>query len=254
MSLRHWTFNRLYFIMSRMKNTSLENRQLKHEIALALTRAATFLLGVVLSFPVVLIILYAVISVRGNRLILPLDELSEKVDAIIVPGAQVIENRRPSRLLRDRLDCAVELYKAGISDRILVSGDHREDNYNEPLVMYRYLLEQGIPDEAIFMDHFGLDTYDTLIRARDVFQIKTAVVTTQRFHLQRALYISDKLRMNCKGYATVRRKSSHVFYLTLRELGARVKAILETKTNAPPTHHSPVHPINGDGRTTRSAF
>lgn len=220
----------------------------------ALKRAIFFLFGVILAFPFCLIVLYAVISIRSNRSILPIQELSRKVDCIIVPGAQVIDNVRPSLLLRDRLDSAIVLYKAGVSDRILVSGDHRVDNYNEPAVMYAYLIANGIPDEAIFMDHYGLDTYDTMLRARDVFQVKTAIVTTQQYHLQRALYIGEKIGLKCEGYATVKRYSARMVMHVLREMGARVKAFYETNTNAPATHISPVRPITGDGRSTRDKW
>lgn len=219
-----------------------------------LKRTAFFLIGLIMAFPFCLVLLYAVISIRSNRSILPINKLSRQVDCIIVPGAQVIDNVRPSVLLQDRLDCAIALYEAGISDRILVSGDHRVDNYNEPAVMCAYLISNGIPDEAIFMDHFGLDTYDTMLRARDVFQVKTAVVTTQLFHLQRALYIADKLGLDCEGYATVKRYSAQMAMHTLRETGARVKAFYEANTNAPATHISPPRPISGDGRSTRDKW
>jgi SanA protein len=238
---------------SMQEKTDLKNRSSSNWKDI-LKRAVFFLFGVILAFPFCLILLYVVISLRSNRSILPIQKLSRQVDCIIVPGAQVIDNVRPSLLLRDRLDCAIALYEAGISDRILVSGDHRVDNYNEPAVMCAYLIENGIPDEAIFMDHYGLDTYDTMLRARDVFQIKTAVVTTQQYHLQRALYIAGKLGLECEGYATVKRYSARTLLHVLREMGARVKAFYETNTNAPSTHTSPVRPISGDGRATRDKW
>jgi SanA protein len=157
-------------------------------------------------------------------------------------------------MLQDRLDGAVELYRAGVSNRIIVSGDHREDNYNEPLVMYKYLLSQGIPDEAIFMDHFGLDTYDSIYRAIHVFKVQSAIIVTQRFHLQRALYIGGKLGLDCVGYATNPRSYLSTPYFLAREIGARLKAVYETNTNASPERMSPPYPISGDGRGTRKSF
>lgn len=211
-------------------------------------------LGIILAIVGSVLFVYAYISIKGNARTFNVEDLPRNVDCIIVLGAQILGNRRPSPMLQDRLDGAVELYRAGVSDRIIVTGDHREDNYNEPLVMYKYLLAQGIPDEAIFMDHFGLDTYDSMYSAVHVFQVKTAVIATQRFHLQRALYIGDKLGLDCFGYATNPRSYSSTPYMLVREIGARLKALYETNSDAPPGKMSPPFPISGDGRGTRKSF
>lgn len=220
----------------------------------ALSSIIAFVLGLALACVVTIFTIYGVIAVRGNAMIARLPGLPHGVDCIIVPGAQVYANRRPSPMLQDRLDGAVMLYRAGISDRILVSGDHREDNYNEPLVMYKYLLSHGIPDEAIFMDHFGLDTYDTVYRAKYVFQIETAVIATQRFHLQRALFIAGETGIQASGFATNPRPYASQLFMFIRENGARLKAVYETRTGALPKHISPPCPITGDGRATRDPF
>ncbi len=217
-------------------------------------RIAAIILGIFLALTGSVFFIYAYIAIKGNSRTYKIDDLPRGVDCIIVLGAQVIGNRKPSPMLQDRLDGAVELYRARVSKRIIVSGDHREDNYNEPRVMYKYLIEQGIPDEAIFMDHFGLDTYDTIYRAIHVFKVQTAVIATQRFHLQRALYIGDKLGLNCTGYATDPRFYASEIYMFFREMGARLKAVYEVKTEAPPGRMSPPVPISGDGRDTRKSF
>jgi SanA protein len=217
-------------------------------------RIMAIVLGIILAISGSILFIYAYISIKGNSRIFKIDDLPRGVDCIIVLGAQIIGNRKPSPMLQDRLDGAVDLFRAGVSDRIIVTGDHREDNYNEPRVMYKYLLEQGIPDEAIFMDHFGLDTYDSIYRAVHVFQVKTAVIVTQRFHLQRALYIGDKLGLDCVGYATNPRLYASTPYMLVRELGARLKALYETNTDASPGKMSPPFPISGDGRDTRNSF
>ena len=213
-----------------------------------------FFLGITLAAASAVLFIYSSIAIRGNGMIKTMEQLQSPVDCIIVPGALVIANRRPSPMLQDRLDGAVELYRAGFSDRILVSGDHREDNYNEPLVMCRYLLEQGIPDEAILMDHYGLDTYDTLYRARHVFQINTAIISTQRFHLQRALFLAEKSGISASGYATDPRFYSSHLYMLLRETGARLKAVYGVRTGTLPAYSSPSFPFGGDGRLTRDPF
>lgn len=220
----------------------------------AIIRVIAVILGLILAVSGSIFFIYVYISIKGNAHTFELHDLPQGVDCIIVPGAQIIGNRTPSPMLQDRLDGAVELYRAGVSNRIIVSGDHREDNYNEPLVMYKYLLSQGIPDEAIFMDHFGLDTYDSIYRAIHVFKVQSAIIVTQRFHLQRALYIGGKLGLDCVGYATNPRSYLSTPYFLAREIGARLKAVYETNTNAPPERMSPPYPISGDGRGTRKSF
>ena len=217
----------------------------------------------VILITVVVLILLAVLTVfsvdrwvawKGGRAIMESEELEPPYDAIIVLGAQVLNNSYPSVMLQDRLDSSVELYQAGFSDRILVTGDHREDNYNEVRVMGRYLLEQGIPDEVIFMDHYGLDTYDSIYRSHHVFEIEKAIVVTQTFHLQRALYIARSLDFDYHGYASDARNYQSSTYTFLREYGARLKAVYEVKSDALPTRLDPVMPISGDGRDTREAW
>ena len=96
----------------------------------------------------------------------------EKVDCIIVLGAAVKPNGEPSAMLRDRLEKAVELYEAGVSDTIIVSGDHRDEYYDEVNTMKDFLMEAGIPSEDIFMDHGGLSTYDTMYRATNILVLR----------------------------------------------------------------------------------
>ncbi|MGI6158178.1 MAG: SanA/YdcF family protein [Saccharofermentanales bacterium] len=226
----------------------------KSRIRRVLTVFAGILAGLLLVSAVVIFGTYGYVALRGNAHTSTLDDLPRDVDCIIVPGCQVYADGSPSPMLQDRLEGAVMLYEAGVSDRILVSGDHREDNYNEPGAMRRYLLRRGIPDEAIFMDHYGLCTYDTMYRARHVFQVRRAVVATQRFHLQRALYIGLGQGMDVRGFATDPRRYMSEIYMFVRELGARMKAAYQLHLGEAPTRMSPVCPISGDGRTTHDAF
>ncbi len=120
-------------------------------------------------------------------------------DCILVLGAGVRPDGSPSDMLRDRLSYALLLWQNGVSDVILVSGDHGSDDYDEVGTMKRYLTENGVPETCIVEDHAGFSTYDSLYRAEAIFGVRTAVVVTQRYHLYRALYIARALGVDAYG-------------------------------------------------------
>ncbi|MEE0862749.1 MAG: ElyC/SanA/YdcF family protein [Lachnospiraceae bacterium] len=167
-----------------------------------------------------------VIATTSGR-ILSIEEASkeDKVDCIIVLGAAVRPDGTPSAMLRDRLEKAVELYEAGVSDTIIVSGDHREDNYDEVNTMKYFLMDAGIPSEDIFMDHGGLSTYDTMYRAVNVFGVKKAVVVTQKYHMYRALYIAKSLGIDAYGVNAKEVSYSGQAKRDIREVLARIKDV-----------------------------
>ncbi|NCA99931.1 MAG: hypothetical protein EOM70_11205 [Clostridia bacterium] len=191
----------------------------------------------------------AVVAGVGRSRLVTLED-APVADCVIVPGAQVFANGMPSQMLQDRLDTALAYYNSGKTDRILVSGDNGQLDYNEVIVMRNYLLEQGVPIEEIFLDHAGFDTYDTMYRARDIFLVHKAVVVTQEFHLLRALYIGRELGLDVYGVASDPRLYAGADYYRLREYLARVKAFLDCLFNAKPTYLGETIPITGDGRAT----
>ncbi len=112
----------------------------------------------------------------------------EKADAILVLGAQVKADGQPSLMLKERLNTGIQLFKDGAADRIIMSGDHGSDDYDEVNAMKSYAIDHGVPSECIFMDHAGFSTYDSMYRAKEIFQARSLVVVTQEYHLYRALY------------------------------------------------------------------
>lgn len=184
----------------------------------------------------------------GDRHIFASDQL-EPADCVIVPGALVYSDR-PSLMLQDRLDVALAIYRSGITDRILVSGDHGRKDYDEVNIMRQYLIDQGVNPEHIFMDHAGFDTYDTLYRARDVFLVQKAIVVTQDFHLRRALYIGECLKIDLQGVSSDLRAYPRAGYYRLREYAARVKAFVECLLQTQPTFLGETIPIQGSGLDT----
>lgn len=177
-------------------------------------------------------------------------EDTEKADCIIVLGAGVYGDS-PSMTLAKRLDKALEIYKMGHTDKIIVSGDHGHTNYNEVGVMRDYLLKNGVPKENIFMDHAGFSTYETMYRARDVFQVESAIIVTQRLHLCRALFIADSLGIAAFGVEAENSTSASTKIQQIREYPARVKAFLDCKIlHSKPKYLGDVIPITGSGIAT----
>lgn len=147
----------------------------------------------------------------------------------IVFGAQVRRNGTPSVVLKDRVETAVALYKSGKVEKVLMSGDNRFEDYNEPESMRQYALTLGMPDSDIVLDYAGRRTYDTCYRAKDIFGVDSAILVTQGFHLPRALFLCDAFGIDAVGV-----ESENYYYLkrsrlvwNTRELFATVQSVLD---------------------------
>lgn len=171
-----------------------------------------------------------------------------KYDCILVLGCMVY-GERPSDMLRDRLDRAIELYKAGASDRLLMSGDHGREDYDEVHAMKRYAMAQGVPEEAIFLDHAGFSTYESMYRARDVFAVRRPLIVTQRYHLYRAVYDARRLGLEADGAAAAENVYCKT-YNNLRELLARTKDFVYTMFRPKPAFLGETIPITLSGLLT----
>jgi SanA protein len=173
-----------------------------------------------------------------------------RAQTAIVLGAGLNRNGSMSGMLADRVHQAAALYQAGKVDRILVSGDHHTWGYDEPGTMRHALQQAGVPDQAIFTDHAGFDTWSTMERARKVFDVRSAVVITQGFHMDRALYLAHAAGLDATGLtADLHTWGRQSQISEVREVFARVKSVGEVVTG----RHvllGPEHPISGDGRTT----
>lgn len=173
-------------------------------------------------------------------------ELPSSVDAIIVPGAGLDEDGNPGVVLQDRLDAAIRLYQEGISKRILMSGDHRDDYHNEVKAMKDYAVNNGIPEDAIFMDHAGFSTYDTMYRAKAIYLINSCVIVTQNYHLHRSVYIARGLGMDAWGYPSkIRINELKYFPLEAREFLARIKEFFVVMFKPQPEALGDPIPITG---------
>jgi SanA protein len=153
----------------------------------------------------------------------------------IVFGAGLRYDGTPTAVLRDRVETAVQLYKQGKVEKLLMSGDNRFVDYNEPEAMRQYALELGVPDKDIVPDYAGRRTYDTCYRAKAVFQVDSAILVTQRFHLPRALFLCERLGVKSVGVEAnnIHYRNLSLFVWNTRELFATTQAALDVYVAKP---------------------
>lgn len=144
----------------------------------------------------------------------------------VVFGASIYGNGDLSPILADRVNTAIEAYNAHKVDRILVSGDARHRSYNEPKAMYEYLISHAVAPKDVIIDASGRSTYETCLRAKEVFGLKRAVLVSQGFHLSRALYIANQLGLDAVGMAGDMKTEQEIDYQSVREWAAELKAFL----------------------------
>jgi SanA protein len=166
----------------------------------------------------------------------------------IVLGAKVSSQGVPSDFLQDRLDMAMELYHSKKVTRFLLSGDHGQTHYDEVNNMKTYLINHGVDTKDIFLDHAGFDTYNSMVRAKEIFQIKDAIIVTQEFHLSRAIYIARSKGLDAYGMKADKRNYAALKRLKFRELLAKVKAFAEVTINKKPRYLGNQIPITGDSK------
>ena len=172
------------------------------------------------------------------------------VDCILVLGCLVKSDGVPSDMLHDRLQRGVELYDLGAAPKILMTGDHGRDGYDEVDAMKRFAVEAGVPSENVFMDHAGFSTYESMYRARDIFKAKKILIVTQEYHLYRAIYIAESLGLEAYGVAADYRSYSSQLSRDVREMLARVKDFGTSLFQPKPTFLGEAIPIWGDGNLT----
>lgn len=172
------------------------------------------------------------------------------VDCILVLGCKVHGDGDPSDMLEDRLIQGVQLYGMGAAPKLLMSGDHGQSNYDEVDAMKRFAVERDVPDSDVFMDHAGFSTYESMYRARDVFEAKKIIIVTQGYHLYRAVYIARSLGLEAYGVSADLRNYSGQAGRDFRELLARVKDFWTCVFKPEPTYLGDPIPISGDGNLT----
>lgn len=139
----------------------------------------------------------AYVDLRYASRIVPASEAPAAPVALVFGAG--LSGSEPSPLLAERLDTAVALYRQGKVKRILVSGDNSDRYHDETEAMRRYAVDQGIPPADLLQDDWGLSTYDSCVRAREVFHLEQVLLVTQRFHLPRATFIANSVGLDARG-------------------------------------------------------
>ena len=191
--------------------------------------------------------LHICLSVK-NQIITDFNK-EDNYDAVLVLGAG-IRKKKPSPLLRERLDRGIEIYKSGAAKKLIMSGDHGTKEHDEVNVMKNYAIENGVPSEDIFMYHAGFSTYESVYRAKEIFKAQNIVIVTQEYHLYRALYIANSLKIQAVGSdASVERLGGQT-YRDFREILARNKDFITCIFKPEPTYLGEEIPITGNGDIT----
>lgn len=153
----------------------------------------------------------------------------------IVFGAGLRRDGTPTAILRDRVETAVNLYSSGKVEKILMSGDNRFLNYNEPEAMRQYALSLGVPSQSIALDYAGRRTYDTCYRAKAIFGVESALLVSQKFHLPRAVFLCNMLGLEAAGVEANQRHYRKISLLiwNFREQLATVGAFLDVYVSNP---------------------
>ena len=147
--------------------------------------------------------------------------------ALVLGTSPIGRNGGPNLYFLSRIDATVKLYEAGKIDRILVSGDNRKEEYNEPEEMKKALVDKGIPEEIIFLDYAGFRTLDSVVRAKEVFGQSEFLVVSQKFHNERAVFIAKKKGIKAAGFNAKDVRASYGLITHVREWGARCKVFID---------------------------
>ncbi len=181
-----------------------------------------------LSMPKLIVLLFA--APRTFRM-----EDVPQTRVAIVFGAGLLRDGSAGPVLSDRVETAVKLYQTGRVNKLLMSGDNSFVEYNEPEAMRQYALERGVPNEDIVLDYAGRRTYDTCYRAKHIFQVDTAILVTQAFHMPRALFLCNWFDVESTGVEANNRyflKRSRIYWNT-RELFANFQAVWDVMIAKP---------------------
>lgn len=226
-----------------MKHREKTHKKKKTKVLIIIIAVLAAIVLIPLTFDVI-------VRIKGGKRIVKSVPEDLQADCIIVLGCSVKPDGRPSDMLEDRLLTAIELYMSGAAPKILMSGDHGAEDYDEVNIMKAFAIEKGVPSEDIFMDHAGFSTYETVRRAADVFGVKKCVVVTQKYHLYRALFLCGAFDIEAVGVSADIRRYHGQLKRDVREVAARCKDFCFSIIRPLPKYLGDPIDITGDGNVT----
>lgn len=179
-----------------------------------------------------------------------LADIKTQRPAVLILGAGLKINGEPDILFADRLDAGVNLYKANLVKKILISGSINNLGQDEALSGKDYLLSLGVNPEDIFIDRFGKNTYHSIFRAKNVFRLDSFLIVSQDFHLPRALYLAQRLETDAWGCRADKSYYADYKEMNKRERLAKIKAWLDVNIGSRPRSGGASIDIYDDGRQT----
>jgi SanA protein len=202
---------------------------------------------------IVILILNFYVKSKTKPLIAISSSELQQTDVAIIFGAGINGNV-PSKYLKDRLDAGIMLFKANKINKILLSGDNGSDEHDELTVMKNYCFEHGVDTSKIYLDYAGFDTYSTMYRAKQIFKVEKAVLISQQYHLNRAIYIGNKLGVASVGFSANVGVYNGYTYVRMREYLSTFKSVLDILRNRKPRFLRESVSIDGPSNYTKTVY
>jgi SanA protein len=215
-------------------------------------RVSTYLFFAAAAVVIFCLALYLYIEYTTKSYVYDSLDAIPKTQVALVLGASVSSDGVLSAVLKERADEAIALYQAGKVSKILVTGDNATLSHDEVDPVGKYMVSEGIPMSDIFLDHAGFDTYSSMYRARDVFDVTSMTIVSQPFHLPRSVFIARSLGLT--AYAAPAGKGELYLENTVREVPASVKALYDILFSRVPKYLGQQYPITGNGEDTWGGF
>jgi len=188
---------------------------------------------------------HAVSNAAVGRIVTRIEDAPTTRVALLLGTAPRLGPGRPNPHYTNRLDAAVALFHAGKVRKILVSGDNAHRSYNEPKAMRDDLIARGVPPDAVVLDYAGFRTLDSVVRAREVFGLSEAIVISQRFHIERAIFLGDRRGLKLTGLAAADAPRLNATRVRVREVFARMLAVIDVVLARSPKFLGPRIALDG---------
>ena len=210
-----------------------------------------YILAIIIILIIAILGINTYVKISTKKQIITDNEYSsiKDIDCIIILGAGIWGDK-PSPMLEDRLNEGIALYKNGVAKKLIMSGDHGRKEYDEVNVMKEYAIKNGVPSEDIFMDHAGFSSYESIYRAKEIFEANKIIIVTQKYHLYRALYIANQLGLDAYGVNSDPRQYVGTTYRECREILARNKDFIKCIFKPKFTYLGDSIPVSGNGDVT----